>query len=319
MRVFITGAGGTLGSYICRELLRTGHEVTGYSRSPGRLGGVNWIVGDARNCAEVTRCVQGHDAIIHLAAISGPGRASPEALIAENLRTTASALEAAVRANVPHMVFASSGAALGFTFQRRLIPPCYFPIDEEHPCEPQDPYGLSKLLGELTCKSYSDAYGIRTTCLRVNNAWYLDREGAEFAAGCGWARNLTVEQLWESRYAKMVADASEDWPSPGPVSPRKNLWAVSDARDVACAFRLSVERPVALHEVFNLSGSETCSLLTTPELLARHFPQVPLRRPISGFGALISEERATRLLGFHTEHLWRQSDFGDWFESRTGL
>jgi nucleoside-diphosphate-sugar epimerase len=280
---------------------------------------VSWIVGDAGHCAELTGFAQGHDAIIHLAAISGPGRASPEALIAENLRTTASVLEAAAGANVPHVVFPSSGAALGFTFQKRMVSPSYFPIDEDHPCEPQDPYGLSKLLGELTCKSYSDAYGIRTTCLRVNNAWYLDRDGAEFAVGCGWARNLTVEQLWESRYAKMVADTSEDWPSPGPVSPRKNLWAVSDARDVACAFRLAVERPVALHEVFNLSGYETCSLLPTPELLARHFPRVPLRRPISGFGALISEEKAIRLLGFHTEHLWRQSDFGAWFESRTGL
>ena len=118
---------------------------------------------------------------------------------------------------------------------------------------------------------------------------------------------------------KMVAGASEDWPSPGPVSPRNNLWAVSDARDAARAFRFAVERPPVSHEMFNLSGGETCSLRTTPELLDQHFPHVPLRRLILGFGALISEEKATRQLSFQTKHSWRQSDFGGWLKSRSSL
>jgi nucleoside-diphosphate-sugar epimerase len=317
MKIFVTGASGSLGSYICRELLRAGHEVTGYSRSHGLLNDVRWIEGDAGNCAHLTRSVGSHDAIIHLAAIPGPGRAAAEKLVTENLHTTTCVLEAAVHSAIPQVVFASSGAALGFTFQRRISIPRYLPIDEAHPCEPQDPYGLSKLLCELTCRSYTSAFGLGTTCIRVNNAWYLDHAGAEVAVRCGWARNLTVEQLWESRYSRMVADASDDWPCPGPVSPRKNLWAVTDARDVARAFRLAVEQSPKGHEIVNLGGSETCSLRTTPELLVQYFPQIPLRRRISGFEPLISQEKATHMLGFQAEYSWRRSDFSEWLELRS--
>jgi nucleoside-diphosphate-sugar epimerase len=316
VKIFVTGASGTLGSYICRELLNAGHEVTGYSRSRGEMDKVRWISGDAENCAHLARSVQGHDAIVHLAAIPGPGRASPERLIATNLLTTASVLEAAVHSLVPTVVFASSGAALGFTFHKRLIPPQYLPVDEAHTCDPHDPYGLSKLLGETTCKSYSDAFGLRTLCLRINNAWYVDRPGAEFAVQSGWARGLTVEQLWEVRYARIVEDSSDEWPTPGPVSPRKNLWAVIDARDVALAFRLAVESSVPGHEVFNLNGSDTCSLVPTPQLLARHFPEVPLRAEFRGFDTLVSHKKATQMLGFHPVHSWRQSDFEEWFKKR---
>jgi nucleoside-diphosphate-sugar epimerase len=64
---------------------------------------------------------------------------------------------------------------------------------------------------------------------------------------------------------------------------------VIDTRDVARAFRLAVERPIAEHEVFNLAGGETCSLKTTPELLAQYFPPVPLTRPIRSFDAIFSQ------------------------------
>ena len=300
-------------------MLGAGHAVTGYTRTPGVVEGVDWIARDAGNIADLKRAVRGHDAILHLAAIPGPGRASPEDLIASNLRTTACVLEAAICGDVGLVVFASSGAAVGLTFSRRATEPRYFPVDEAHPCEPQDAYGLSKLLGELTCRSYTDAYGLSTTCLRVNNAWYLDREGAEVAVRGGWAREMTVEQLWESRYARIVADQSEDWPSPGPVSPRRNLWAVSDARDVARAFRQAVEQPVAAHEVINLGGHETCSLKPTAELVAKHYPRVPLRRPLSGYDSLIAGEKAAHLLNYVPQYSWRRSDFAEWLRTKRTL
>lgn len=319
MKILITGAGGSLGSYICREMLAAGHSVTGYSRTPGVLKGVEWIAGDATHFAELKQVARGHDALVHLAAIPGPGRAPVENLIASNVKSTACVLEAAIHGDVGRVVFASSGAVLGLTFCRRAMTPRYLPVDERHPCEPQDAYGLSKLLGELTCRSYTDAYGLPTVCLRVNNAWYLDRSGAATAVRGGWARGMTVEQLWESRYARIVADTSEDWPSPGPVSPRKNLWAVTDARDVARAFRLAAERTPAGHEVINLGGHETCSLETTVNLLAKYYPGVPLRRQLSGYDSLIDADKAAVLLKFVPQHSWRRSDFGDWLRTEKNL
>ena len=100
---------------------------------------------------------------------------------------------------------------------------------------------MSKLLAELTCKRYSDGFGIRTICLRINNNWYLERASAEVAVSSGWAQQFDVEDLWTARYRKTVEDAEGDWPTPGPPAPHKILWAFTDARDAAQAFRLAVE------------------------------------------------------------------------------
>jgi nucleoside-diphosphate-sugar epimerase len=312
MKIFITGAGGSIGGYVCRELLRAGHELTGFSRNSQMSPGVRAVQGDVTNFDSVLNACSGHDAIVHLAAIPGPGRASPEQLIASNVAGTACVLEAAVRAGVSKLVFASSNAAFGFPFQQKPIRPDYLPVDEEHTCEPHDPYGLSKLLGESTCRSYSNAYGLRTICLRINNNWYLDRLGAETAVQAGWARGMTVDQLWTVRYRRTIEDTSDDWPSPGPVSPRKNLWAVTDARDAAQAFRLAVENSAIQHEVFNINGDDTCSRLETPLLISRYFPDIPMRSQLEGHSSLVSHEKATRLLGYRPRFTWRTGEFANW-------
>jgi len=233
-------------------------------------------------------------------------------MMAVNLIGTLNVLEAALQGRVRKVVFASSAAVLGFTFQKTALVPRYFPIDEEHPCEPQDEYGLSKLLAELACKSYSEAHGIQTICLRINNNWYLDWEGARRAVQGGWARGLSVEELWTRRYFRTIHEAEKDWPVPGPPSPRNNVWAVTDARDAAQAFRLAAEETESLHEVFFINGEDTCSLEPTPVLLSRHYPQVQLKSCLEGYASLISCQKAARLLKFRPSYSWRRSDFTNW-------
>ena len=121
-----------------------------------------------------------------------------------NVVGTINVLEAALGEGVPKVVYASSNAVFGFTYQQRPMAPKYFPVDEEHPCEPQDAYGLSKLLCETTCKSYTDGYGIQTVCLRLNTNWCLDREGADIAVGTGSIKGMTVEELWRTRYLHSI-------------------------------------------------------------------------------------------------------------------
>jgi len=234
-------------------------------------------------------------------------------MINVNVVGTVQALEAALAGGVPKFVLASSGAATGFSFQKREITPRYLPIDEEHPCEPQDEYGLSKVLAEIACKRYSDAFGMRTLCLRINHNWYLDRAGAQAAVGAGWARRFqAVEELWSERYLKALRDPEGEWPTPGPPRPRNLLWAVTDARDAGQAFRLAVENEGLQHEVLLINAGDTCSLEQTPQLIARWFPDVPLKRPLQGFDSLISYDKATRLLGYRPRYTWRQSEFSEW-------
>jgi nucleoside-diphosphate-sugar epimerase len=318
MKILVTGGSGTIGGYVLRELLQGGHDVTCFSRSASLVEKVSFVAGDITDSARLEEACQGHSALVHLAAVPGPGRASPAQMTHVNVVGTVNVLEAALHAGIEKVIFASSGAATGFSYPRRELVPRYLPIDEEHPAEPQDEYGLSKLLAELTCKRYSDAFGLRTLCLRINHNWYLDREGASVAVRSGWAKGLTVEDLWTKRYRKCILEPEgSSWPIPGPPPPRNLLWAVTDARDAAQAFRLAVEDGKLLHEVFAINGDDTCSLMKTRELIARYYPNVPLRVPLEGYYSLVSHEKATRLLGYRPRYTWRVGEFRDWLEQHT--
>jgi len=316
MDILVTGGSGTIGGYVLRALQRAGHTLSCYSRTAPLVEDVRFIQGDILDLDQLRSACRGHSAVVHLAAVPGPGRATPEQLLHVNAIGTVHALEAAVQADAGKFVFASSGAASGFSFQKREIVPRYLPIDEEHPSEPQDEYGLSKLLGELTCKRYTDAFGIQTICLRINHNWYLDWEGAEVAVRSGWARGFRVEELWTKRYRKCLEDADGEWPVPGPPPPRNLLWAVTDARDAAQAFRLAVENDDIEHEVFQINAGDTCSTEETHALIARHYPDVPLQAPLKGYASLVSHAKATRLLGYQPAYTWREGDFQTWRDTQ---
>ena len=318
MKILVTGGSGTIGSYLLREFKRCGHSLSCYSRTKPIEDHANWLEGDITNIDRLKAACKGHDAIIHLVAVPGPGRATPEQLLHINVIGTVNLLEAVVAAGVGKVVFASSGAATGFSFQKWPIIPKYLPIDEMHPCEPHDEYGLSKLLGELTCKRYSDAYGLQTICLRINHNWYIDREGAQVAVNTGWAKGLTVEELWQKRYRKPIEDPEGDWPRPGPPPPCNLLWAVTDVRDAVQAFRLAVENTEIKHEVFQINADDTCSTTETPILIKRYFPQVPLKKPLEGYATLVSHDKATELLGYRPQYTWRDSDFKKWLDGVGG-
>ena len=316
MKILVTGGSGTIGSYLLRDLKARGHELSSYSRSQPVEDHARWLRGDITDADDLKAACAGHEAIVHLAAVTSPRRASPERLTHVNVVGTVNVLEAAVAAGIERVVFASSGAASGFSFQQHPTVPEYLPIDEDHPSAPQDEYGLSKLLAELTCRRYTDAYGIQTPCLRINHNWYLDREGAEVAVQAGWAKGMSVEELWGRRYRKVIQQPEEEWPRPGPPHPGDMLWAVTDVRDAVQAFRLALEHPDIGHEVFAINGADTCSSTESAELIQQHFPDVELRERPSGHSSLVSHAKATRVLGYRPEYSWRHSDFSDWLASR---
>ncbi len=307
-----------MGGYVLRALLAAGHEVTNFSRTPQHSREVRFAAGDILDLDAFKQACLGHDAMIHLAAVPGPGRATPDRLLNVNVQGTVHALEAAVGAGMSKFVFASSGAATGFSFQRKRLVPQYVPLDEEHPCAPQDDYGLSKQLAELTCKRYSDAFGLSTLCLRINNNWYLTRREAEVVVQSSWARGMTVEKFWSGRYRRMVEDRPDDtWPTPGPPSPVNLLWAVTDARDGAQVFVDALAVEGLHHEVFQINADDTSSQHCSSDLMRRHYPETPLRQPLSDFATLISHDKATRLLGYRPRFSWRNSEFAEWLRNQT--
>ena len=73
------------------------------------------------NSGSLKTASRGHDAIVHLAGITGPYRATAEQLTNVNVVGTVNVLEAALSSGIKKVIFASSGAASGFSFQTIIM------------------------------------------------------------------------------------------------------------------------------------------------------------------------------------------------------
>jgi len=317
MKVLVTGGSGRVGGYVLRELQAHGHALLNYGRTLPLVEGFAHTSGDITDLAGLREALHQHEAVVHLAGVAHPRRATPEHLMQANLMGTFNVLEAAVREGVSKVVFASTDAALGFAFQVHPRQPSYLPIDEQHPCAPEDEYGLSKLLGEAMCRRYSAAYGLATICVRINSAWNLDRAGAEVSARFGATRSLpgTVDDIW-ALYQKQLEFPEGPLPVPGPPLPRVRLWGYTDARDTAQAIRLALENQGVTHDVFLTSADDTCSLEETSVLISCYFAGVPVYSSLAGYTSLFSHAKATRVLGYRPQYSWRNSDFSAWLFGR---
>jgi nucleoside-diphosphate-sugar epimerase len=312
MKVALTGASGSIASYVLRELLAHGHEPVSAGRTPP-VADVQHVPASLGDAASLARAFAGAEAVVHLAAVTSPFRAPAEELMEVNVAGTWRVLEAAVGAGARKVVFASSGAATGFSFPVADKTPRYLPLDEEHACEPDDTYGVSKLVAEELCARWSRAHGLATVSLRINSNWYVDRPGAQAALRGRWGRAFTLDTLW-GRYRLQIEQPERARSPDAPPLPRDLLWAVTDARDMATAFRLALESDAT--GVFHINGFDTSSLEPSADLVARHYPDVPLRAPLPGHATLVSHTKASAELGYEPRHTWRESDFADWLASR---
>lgn len=171
MKALVTGGAGFIGSNLVRHLLDDGHEVTvldnllsGYACN---LDGcdVRFIEGDVRDPAAVGEAMRGAEVVFHLAASVGNKRSLDcPVLDAEiNVIGTLRILEAARRAGVRKIVTSSSAGIFG---ELKTVP-----IREDHPVEPDSPYGASKLYEEKVCLAYARLYGLEAVCLRYFNVY----------------------------------------------------------------------------------------------------------------------------------------------------
>ncbi|MGD0781130.1 MAG: NAD-dependent epimerase/dehydratase family protein [Dehalococcoidales bacterium] len=173
--VLVTGGAGFIGSNVVKLLLSENCQVrvldnlsSGYKKNIQGLD-VDFTQGDIRDASFVERLCQGVDVVFHLAASVGRQKSldHPREDSEVNLIGTTNILEGSRKAGVRRVVYTSSAAIFG-----ELLT---MPIAEDHPQNPDSPYGVSKLAGEKQVLCYGGLYDITVVCLRYFNVYGINQ------------------------------------------------------------------------------------------------------------------------------------------------
>src|SRR5215217_6893956 len=161
-RVLVTGAAGGIGSRL-RTLLKGVYPDLRLSdlKTPSDLApDERFIRADLAVMSEVEKAVEGVQGVVHLGGFSVEG--PWDTILNANIIGCYNLFEAARRAGVERIVFASSNHAIGFYPRQRRI-------GVDAPVRPDSRYGVSKAFGEAVAALYAFKYGLRVTCLRIGN------------------------------------------------------------------------------------------------------------------------------------------------------
>ena len=175
--ILVVGGAGYIGSHMVRDLLMSGYQViTLDDLSKGHrdlLPGGIFIEGDLGNVSLLDEIFSKHPihSVMHFAAYSLVGESvnQPLKYYRNNVARTVELLNAMVRHDVKYFIFSSSAAVYG--------EPIDVPIMENHPCNPTNPYGVTKLAVERMLQDCDLAYGLKYASLRYFNAAGADESG----------------------------------------------------------------------------------------------------------------------------------------------
>ena len=280
MLVAVTGGSGKLGRIVVADLLAHDYAVLDLDIQVPRDPDVAFTRVDFKDFGQTFEALtaiddrhHGVDAVVHLAAIPGPGMTTNAALFANNVVGTYNVFTAARHAGIRNIVWASSESVLGLPFD---VPPPYLPIDEEIPIRPNSSYSLGKDLEEEMARQL-----------------------------CRWDPTLKMIGL---RFSNVMVPADyADFPSFDVDAGlrRWNLWSYIDARDGAQAVRRALEHDTTGTDVFIIANADTVMSRPTAELAAELFPDVPVRKELGTNETLLSIDKARRVLGYEPAYGWR--------------
>ena len=120
MKYFVTGATGFIGGHLVAKLIARGDQVTCLVRNPDKAArlaqqGVALVKGDVSDRAVMRDAMRGVDGVFHIAALYKFGLEFKDQMYTANVDGTRNALEAAVEAGVPKIVYTSTVGVFGNT------------------------------------------------------------------------------------------------------------------------------------------------------------------------------------------------------------
>lgn len=291
MRILFTGGSGKAGRHATAYLRDQGHRVTNLDWAPSDTPGIAHLTTDLTDAGQVFNAcrayaspdelepgtgVPNYDAIVHFAAIPAILHRPDNETYRINTLSTYNVLDAATKLGIPKVIFASSETTYGICFADGEVKPDYLPVDEEHPTVPQDSYAMSKVVNEVTARSFQTRSGIDIYGLRINNV------------------------IEPHEYREMFPAFMEN-----PALRRRNIFAYIDARDLGRMVECCLKTDGLGYQVFNVANDDLSVSLTSAEVIERFYPDVPLKREMGEFETFYSNEKARRLVGFVPNYCWR--------------
>ncbi|GJJ11567.1 hypothetical protein Clacol_005801 [Clathrus columnatus] len=259
MKIAITGANGIVGRCVVTQATDEGHSVIGIdaverSEYIVKSDKYSFIQADLRDFEVTLKSLRDCGAVIHLAGIRSPGDGRAET---HNTNVTISwnVLRAATELGITRIAQASSINAIGLYYNLSPASLDYLPLDEEHPCRPDDPYSLSKVI----CEQQADAIVRRYPHIRI--------------------ASLRPHHVVPSRDIPLKSAKGNAW---------KHLWGYTLEGSCARAFLLAVTVSEASfpnsHQVFFVVEPDIASNEDISVLLERHWKDIPVRKDIKTTG-----------------------------------
>ncbi|MGQ3328874.1 NAD-dependent epimerase/dehydratase family protein [Halorubrum sp. FL23] len=287
--ILVTGSCGGVGSWTVDHFAAAGHEVVGVDlrTPPGTRENVEFKAADLTDYGETKQLIEAADpdAAVHLAAIPDPESHAGSRVFENNVVSTYNVLDAAGAANA-RIAWASSESLYGTVFSDADWLPDAFPIDEETPTEPEDPYGLSKVVGEEIAARVARRYGVSAVSLRSSWVTYPGADKTRVA---------------REGFDPETADLSGNW------------WSYVDVRDLIAAVEAAIapdapKPPVEGHEAVLVTAAENFLGRDTAATIEAVHGDLPADCDIEGDEAAFDCSKAKRLLGWEPEHSWREAE-----------
>jgi nucleoside-diphosphate-sugar epimerase len=194
MKVLITGAGGNVGSYLCKALSEKGFDVVGTDRHQSNNKNLSILELDLLDWEATEKAIQNFDAVIHFGNHSYTGHS--QTVFNENCAMNMNVFQAAANSGAKKIIFASSiqvlaseGTGTVLKTEKPDFPS--FPLNSNTPAKPSNSYALSKKAGEDILSYFSSLYSIEGTALRLPTMIppkHMKREQPPSHVGLTWIR-----------------------------------------------------------------------------------------------------------------------------------
>ncbi|KDR76363.1 hypothetical protein GALMADRAFT_247802 [Galerina marginata CBS 339.88] len=274
MKLAVTGCNGRVGTRVVKLALERGYTVVGIDLVPPSSAQESWRnnpkysfkQADLMDFDVVLDVLAGCEAVITLAACPTPADYKVQTHNS-NVVISWNILRGCAELGINNLAQASSVNVITMCFSKKARF-YYFPIDEHHPCEPDEPYGLSKVVLEMQADSIIRRYeAMRIASLRLS--WSIPN--------------------------KSIANGHENR--------AKDLWAYVQEDSAAQAFLLAIEDNGRWkgHERFFIAAPHTAVDVETRSLIEKYYPDIPVREgkePV-GTQGLVDCSKAASLLGWH--------------------